>query len=249
MKTTSERLTLGDYDPLIENEHLARYRFAKPLVAGKHVADIACGTGYGSRMLADAGARTIHGMDISEEAVNLCIEQNNKSNLTYSVANAQDLTAISDNEFDVVVSFETIEHLPDVEAYLDEISRILRPGGTYLVSTPDRRIVSTMYFFQSHPANHHHVREFTGRELIELLSNRFEINACYGQAFLPCWLVFWPVQVCIKSFCRILGTTKARSFKDNLYSNGGNVEVKPRESAFRIPKYWVISCVNTRKPS
>jgi len=249
MKTTSERLTLGDYDPLIENEHLARYRFAQPMVAGMKVADLACGTGYGSQMLADAGARSVHGMDISEEAVNLCIERNNKPNVTYSVANAQDLTAISDNEFDAVVSFETIEHLPDVEAYLDEMARILRPGGTYLVSTPDRRIVSTMYFFQRHPANRHHVREYTGRQLISLLSTRFEIKARYGQAFLAWWLVFWPVQVCIKSFCRILGTAKARAFKDNLYSNGGNVEVMPKESGSRIPKYWVISCVNNRKPS
>jgi 2-polyprenyl-3-methyl-5-hydroxy-6-metoxy-1,4-benzoquinol methylase len=249
MKTTGERLTLGDYDILIQNEHLARYRFAQPLVAGKKVADLACGTGYGALMLADAGARSVHGMDISEEAVNLCIERNDKSNVTYSVANAQDLAGISDNEFDMVVSFETIEHLPDVEAYLDEIARILRPGGTYLVSTPDRRIVSTMYFFQRHPANPHHVREFTGRELLNLLSTRFEIEACHGQAFRPWWLVFWPVQVCIKSICRILGTAKARAFKDNLYSNGGNVEVAPRQSASRIPKYWVVCCKNTSKAS
>jgi 2-polyprenyl-3-methyl-5-hydroxy-6-metoxy-1,4-benzoquinol methylase len=249
MKTTSERLTLGDYDILIENEHLARYRFAQSMVAGKLVADLACGTGYGSKMLADAGARTVHGMDISEDAVNLCRECNDNPNVTYSAANAQDLTAISDNEFDVVVSFETIEHLPDVEAYLDEIARILRPGGTYLVSTPDRRIVSTMYFFQRHPANPYHIREFTGPELIGLLSTRFEIKACHGQAFLPWWLVFWPVQFCIKSFCRILGTAKARVFKDNLYSNGGNVEVMPKESVSRIPKYWVISCASTRKHS
>jgi 2-polyprenyl-3-methyl-5-hydroxy-6-metoxy-1,4-benzoquinol methylase len=247
MKTTSERLTLGDYDVLIENEHLARYRFAKQLVEGKQVADIACGTGYGSLILADAGAQSVHGMDISEEAVSLCNERNNKPNVTYSVANAQDLTAIADNEFDTVISFETIEHLPDVEAYLEEMVRILRPGGTFLVSTPDRRIVSVMYFFQGHPANHHHVREYTGRELISLLSTRFQIKACYGQAFLPWWLVFWPVQFCIKSFCRVLSTAGARDFKDNLYSDGGNVEVMPKQSGFRIPKYWVISCVRPKR--
>ena len=247
MKTTSERLTLGDYDILIENEHLARYRFAKQLVVGKQVADIACGTGYGALMLAGAGARSVRGMDISEDAVNLCIERNNQPNVTYIVANAQDLAAISDNEFDVVISFETIEHLPDVEAYLDEMVRILRPGGAFLVSTPDRRIVSVMYFFQRHPANPHHVREYTGRELMGLLSTRFQIKACYGQAFLPWWLVFWPVQFCVKSFCRILGTAKARVFKDNLYSNGGNVEVMPKQSVSRIPKYWVISCVRPER--
>lgn len=247
MKITSERLTLGQYNVLIENEHLARYRFSSEFVRGMRVADAACGTGYGSQMLADAGARSVHGMDISEEAVSLCIERNSRPNVTYSVANAQDLKAISDDEFDVVVSFETIEHLPNVEAYLDEMARILRIGGTFLVSTPDRRIVSALYFFQRHPANPYHIQEYTGRELISLLSTRFEINGCYGQAFLPWWLVFWPVQFCIKSFCRIVGTAKARSFKDNLYSNGGNVEVIPKESSSRIPKYWVISCVCQKK--
>jgi ubiquinone/menaquinone biosynthesis C-methylase UbiE len=240
---TYERLMLGEFRPLIENEHVARYRFATQLVEGKQVADIACGTGYGTQMLALSGARSVHGMDIAEEAVAFCLEHNNAPNAIYSVANAQKLAAIQDNAFDIVVSFETIEHLPGVEAYLDEMKRILRPGGTFLVSTPDRRISSVLYCFFGRPANKHHVREYTERELLNLLSQRFRIVVCYGQAFVPWWLVFWPVQVFIKAFCRILGTTKARNFKDNLYSNEGNVEVVLKKSAFRIPKYWVISCV------
>jgi O-antigen biosynthesis protein len=243
MDFTGERVVLGQSKSLIENEHLARYRFATQLVEGKQVADIACGTGYGTRMLAMSGARSVHGMDLSEDAVAFCKEHNSAPNAIYSVANAQKLAAIPDNAFDIVVSFETIEHLPEVEAYLDEMTRILRPGGTFLVSTPDRRISSVLYCFYGHPANKYHVREYTERELLSLLSRRFQIVACYGQAFVLWWLVFWPVQVFIKAFCRILGTTKARDFKDNLYSNRGNVEVKLKKLAFRIPKYWVICCV------
>jgi ubiquinone/menaquinone biosynthesis C-methylase UbiE len=247
MKITGGRLMLGEFHALIENEHLTRYRFAAKLVAGKKVADIACGTGYGTQMLAKADARSVHGMDLSAEAVGVCAERNNTPNVTYNVANAQSLTAIQDSEFDVVVSFETIEHLPNVEAYLDEMKRILRPGGTFLVSTPDRRIASVMYRFIGHPANKYHVREYTGRELMDLLSTRFQIQACYGQAFVSRWLVFWPVQFFVKSFCRILGPAKARDFKDNLYSNKGNVEVTPRESASGIPKFWVVSCIRPEK--
>lgn len=243
MDKTCERLMLGECRPLIENEHLARYRFAAQFVKGKQVADIACGTGYGTQILANSGARSVHGVDLSEEAVAFCMEHNNVPNATYSVANAQKLTTISDKAFDIVVSFETIEHLPGVEAYLDEMARILRPGGTFLVSTPERRISSVLYCFFGRPANKYHVREFTERELLNLLSRCFQIIACYGQAFVPWWLVFWPVQVFIKFICRILGTTKARDFKDNLYSNRGNVEVTLKKSVFRIPKYWVISCV------
>ncbi len=234
---------LGEFRPLIENEHLARYRFAAQLAKGKQVADIACGTGYGTKMLALSGAHSVHGMDLSEDAVAFCKEHNHAPNAIYSVANAQKLTAIQDSAFDIVVSFETIEHLSDVEAYLDEMARILRPGGTFLVSTPDRRISSVLYFFFGHPANKYHVREYNQRELLNLLSRRFHIIARYGQAFVPWWLVFWPVQVFIKAFCRILGTTKARDFKDNLYSNRGNVEVTLTKYTFRIPKYWVITCV------
>jgi 2-polyprenyl-3-methyl-5-hydroxy-6-metoxy-1,4-benzoquinol methylase len=244
MDFTGERVVLGKSKSLIENEHLARYRFASQLVEGKQVADIACGTGYGTQMLARSGARSVHGMDLSEETITFCLQHNNAPNATYSVVNAQKLTTISDSTFDIVVSFETIEHLTDVEAYLNEMARILRPGGTFLVSTPDRRISSVLYCFFGHPANQYHVREYNERELINLLSQQFHIIACYGQAFVPWWLVFWPVQVFIKAFCRVLGTAKARDFKDNLYSNRGNVEVVLKKSVFRIPKYWVISCVH-----
>ena len=243
MEFTGERLVLGKSKARIESEHLARYRFAAQLVTGKRVADIACGTGYGAQLLAKAGARSVHGIDLSEEAVRYCVENNNTSNVTYSVANAQSLAAIADGEFDVVVSFETIEHLPNVEAYLDEMARILRPDGTFLVSTPDRRIASVMHFFLGHPGNKYHVREYTERELLRLLSTRFQIKACYGQAFVPQWLVFWPVQFLVKTFCRILGTASARDFKDNLYGNWGNVEVTPRTSTSTIPQFWVIRCV------
>ncbi len=249
MDFTGERLVLGKSKALLENEHLARYRYAMQWAGGMRVADIACGTGYGTQMLAKAGAKSVHGMDLSEEAVEFCRENYNIPGVTYSVANAQKITAIGDGEFDLVVSFETIEHLPDVEAYLDEMARILRPGGKFLVSTPDRRIASVMYRLLGRPANKHHVREYTKDELVKLLSTRFQIEGLYGQAFVPWWLVFWPVQVCIKSLCRIINTKRARGFKNELYSRGGNVEVMENPSAFKIPKFWVVSCTLQRSTS
>jgi ubiquinone/menaquinone biosynthesis C-methylase UbiE len=247
MEITGERLFLGHMTARTENEHLARYRFAMELVRGKRVADIACGSGYGTQILASAGARSVHGMDISEEAVEFARTQYNASNATYSVANAQELTTISDGEFDVVVSFETIEHLQDVEAYLDEMKRILRPGGVFVVSTPDRRLASLWYWYFGHPKNPYHAREYTERELLDLLSTRFQIKACYGQAFVPQWLVFWPVQYIIKVFRGIFNTAKVRAFRDNLYSNGGNCKVVPKEPGTGVPNYWVISCVRQEK--
>jgi O-antigen biosynthesis protein len=247
MDFTGERVVLGRSAGLVENEHLARYRFAAKLVQGKLVADIACGTGYGTLLLAKAGAQSVHGMDISADVIASNRERLNAPNVTFSVANAEHLSLIPDGEYDVVISFETIEHLPNVEPYLDEMVRVLRPGGIFLVSTPDKRIASVMHFFLGHPRNPFHVREYDERELIHLLSSRFQIEAIFGQAFLPHWLVFWPVQVFIKAFCHILGTPNAREFKDQLYSKGGRVEVTPREGESRIPKFWVISCIRQEK--
>ncbi len=167
MEITCERLVLGEFPVLTQDEHLARYRFATQFVEGKLVADIACGTGYGTQMLSKAGALRVSGMDSSEQTVALCRERYDKSpGVTYSVADAQGLTAILDGEYEVVVSFETIEHLPDAEAYLNEMARILKPGGTLLVSTPDRRLSSVMHVFLGHPSNPYHVREYTEPELL-----------------------------------------------------------------------------------
>jgi SAM-dependent methyltransferase len=164
----------------------------------------------------------------------------------FTTANAQELSGVPDCSFDVVVSFETIEHLPLMEAYLNEMSRILRPGGAFLVSTPDRRIGSVLYWLFRRPQNHFHVRELSERELLKVLSVFFWIETRYGQAFVPHWLVVWPVQVAIKAFCRLVRSPALIRFRDNLYTNGRSFEVIPADGASGIPKFWVVLC---RKPT
>lgn len=240
MEITCERLFLGKSGQLQQDEHLARYQFAAQFVTGKDVADIACGTGYGSRMLARAGAKSVHGMDVSPETVEYCKSQNGADNVIFTTGDAQNLSHIRDASFDMVVSFETIEHLPSMEAYLGEMWRILRPNGLFLVSTPDRRIGSVLYWLFRRAQNPYHVRELSGRELQKALSTNFDIEALFGQAFVPRWVVFWPVQVAIKTFCRILRSAALYNFRDKLYSNGGRVEVIPVNGTSSIPKFWVV---------
>lgn len=146
-----ERLVLGQSPELTEEEHLARYRFAIDLVFGRRVADIACGTGYGATMLAENGAKEVLGMDISEEALLAAREHCPHPRVSFAIADAQNLTSMQDGAFDVVVSFETIEHLNNVRAYIGEMARILRPGGKFVVSTPDRRLASVMHCFRGRP--------------------------------------------------------------------------------------------------
>jgi SAM-dependent methyltransferase len=240
---TCERLTLGEISEGTEREHLARYDFAVQYVRNKQVADIACGTGYGTQMLAEAGAKSVLGMDISADAVRYSRQTYDGPNLSYAVADAQNLATVRDAEFDVIVSFETIEHLTDVEAYLDELKRTLRPGGTLLISTPDRRIASVLHPFLGHPKNPFHVREYTKSEFLGLLSTRFQIKACYGQAFVPGWRVFWPIQVLIKVLCRFFGEVKGREVRDRLYNNSGHVEVVHTNKNSGIANFWVAVCI------
>jgi len=245
MIASGERMVPGESAPLVEKEHLERYRFVASvgLVAGSAVADIACGSGYGAKMLAESGARSVLGVDISSETVEFATIQHGSEAARFQVGSAEDLSFIPSGSLDVVVSFETIEHVTGSDQMLDEFWRIIKPGGHLFVSTPDRRIASVMFAITRRPQNPHHVREFTGQELCKALRRRFEIESLYGQAFLSRWLVAWPVQVLIKAGCRIANREGIFKWRDDVFSNQGNVEVvAATERVSMIPKYWVVHC-------
>ena len=117
--------------------HLARYEFASQHVSQKTVADIACGTGYGTRLLAEkGGAKKVFGVDICEPAIEYARTRHLADGCVYQVSDAT-ATGMADASIDVVVSFETLEHIPDDVALLHEFARILKPGGTLICSTPN----------------------------------------------------------------------------------------------------------------
>ena len=108
-------------------EHWHRYRFIAPLVAGKRVLDIACGEGYGSNVLA-ASAADVGGVDISADAVAHAVETYKRDNLGYQVGSCTEIP-VGDASIDVLVSFETLEHISEQEKFLAEIKRVLAPTG------------------------------------------------------------------------------------------------------------------------
>lgn len=148
---------------IIFNEHLVRYRLASRLVSGKKVLDIACGSGYGSKILAEAGG-LVTGMDISGEAIANAEKFFSHQNITYKVGSGESLEF--ENEFfDVVVSFETIEHLENPEKYLKELSRVIKKEGMVLISTPNKEV-----FGQQNP---YHLKEYTRDEFQSEVEKHF----------------------------------------------------------------------------
>ncbi len=124
----------------IAQMHQERYKFAAKYVSGMSVLDVACGEGYGSDMLSRE-ARNLVGVDIDEITINSAKDKYKRDNLKFLVGGVSNIP-VKNLSIDVVVSFETIEHvrLKEQIAFLEEVSRILRKDGIFIVSTPDKDV-------------------------------------------------------------------------------------------------------------
>ena len=123
-------------------EHLHRYAVAVTLAHGKRVLDIACGEGYGSNLLAAAGAEVI-GIDIAPDVIAHAKRAYPRQNLIFREGSCLNIP-MDDKSIDLVVSFETIEHVWDEQqvTFLREIERVLKPEGLLLMSTPNKLLYS-----------------------------------------------------------------------------------------------------------
>jgi SAM-dependent methyltransferase len=172
-----ERLDVATRIPRTKEqcEHYARYVWASRLVHGDTL-DIACGTGYGARLLA-RHAR-VSGVDRDEEALETA-----RARVAghFTVAEAPPIP-FPEASFDFVVCFETVEHVADDLEFIREIRRVLRPGGELLISTPNKDISAP----GDVPLNEWHLREYTLVSLKTLLEAAgLEVVTDYGQSFSP----------------------------------------------------------------
>lgn len=177
MRFTGERF-IPTEEGKIQLEHYHRYAVVRDLVAGKRVLDVACGEGYGSSMLAEV-AVAVTGVDISSEAVLHAEATYVKPNLTYLEGSATALP-FADASFEVVVSFETIEHLAGQAEMVSELRRVLRPEGILIISSPNRPVYSE----ESGEHNEFHVKELDFAEFDALLKVQFPAVRYLGQRML-----------------------------------------------------------------
>ena len=171
---TGERMTTA-MSGQIEYEHLHRYLFARELCRGQDVLDVASGEGYGAALLAQC-ARSVIGVELDQSSVEHASASYQNERLEFRVGDARQIP-LPDACVDRVVSFETIEHFFDHAEFLDEVRRVLRPGGMFIASSPDRDVYSPL---NGH-VNPFHVHELSRREFQELLRSRFSYTDLYAQ--------------------------------------------------------------------
>jgi len=161
--------------------HIRRYELAAELldrINGTAVADLACGTGYGSTILAHNPQTTYIGVDIDQPTIDYANRRYGSSTRHFHTASAID-PPIEDNAVDLVASFETIEHIEQTQALCAQYARILKPAGLLVVSTPNKLGPTP-----------HHVHDWDLKDFIATLEPDFEILKLIAQ--LPIDTVFDP---------------------------------------------------------
>ncbi len=158
---------------LMESEHRGRYLWAAALAAGRDVLDAGCGTGYGSEMLADAGARSVIGVDIAADAIEGARSACTHPACEFRIGSVHELP-YEDGRFDLAVCFEVIEHVDEQAKALSELRRVLKDSGVLAISSPNREVYP--------PGNPHHVHEFVPDELERALGEQFANVRLYRQS-------------------------------------------------------------------
>jgi 2-polyprenyl-3-methyl-5-hydroxy-6-metoxy-1,4-benzoquinol methylase len=174
LEPTGERMIMEHYQDspelyLVHLFHTITYHFAEAFTLDRRVLDYGCGSGYGSAIIAGK-ARSVTGVDVSAEAIAYAQAHYTLPNLDYRAIAPDQPLPFEAGSFQTVLSFQVIEHVSDPDAYLREIARVLEPGGTLVMATPDRR---TRLLPLQRPWNRWHLVEYSGQTLSRLLLRHF----------------------------------------------------------------------------
>lgn len=177
-KKIETRIIPEETDRSFYLQHLKVYSFVRDNVDDKTVLDVGCGDGYGAAFLAER-AKFVQGIDYEPEVVLSAKNKYKASNLRYSVMDALKLE-FPNNEFDIVCSFQVIEHMPEdtISVYLSELKRVLKGNGMLCLSTLN--LSKVMKFPKTYKKNPAHCKEFRLEELEGALSKVFDEITIYG---------------------------------------------------------------------
>ena len=178
LEFTGERFVTNLIDKYIVAEHYQRYNAVLDIVKGKKVLDAACGAGYGTALMATT-AEKVTGIDISAETIAYAQKRYaGQKNASYVEASIAELP-FEDHSFDVIVSFETIEHVTEElqDSFLKEIKRCLKEDGILVMSSPDKRTYTDLL----EHINEFHIKEFYADEFEAFLQREFKFCQFYLQ--------------------------------------------------------------------
>lgn len=222
LKFTGERLTAERHFTDGAIEHLHRYAFASQFIKEKIVLDIASGEGYGSCLLSKY-AKFVYGVDIDIDSVTHASIKYRRDNIRYLHGNCLNIP-IESNAIDIIVSFETIEHLVEQEQMIVEFKRVLKDDGLLIISTPEKE-----YYHKVDPNNPFHLKELYLKEFESLIRSNFAFALFYLQR-TKLGSIILPVDL-----------------KPNCYFESfGNFEHVITQSSFKDPIYNLAVCSNSK---
>lgn len=186
---TGERMIPEKSDPVTFWEHIFRYKFAKKFAKGKEILDIACGEGYGTAALTVAGPKSIIGIDISVEA---CQHAMCRYGIKVIAGRAEEIP-FKANSLDLIVSFETLEHIAHPADFIKESARVLRENGKIILSTPNKLVFNSPEVYgDKKKDNPFHIHEFDQLEFLDFVSRYFKNFRLYMQ--WPKTMAWWNLQ-------------------------------------------------------
>lgn len=216
MEFSGERFIPQQTDRELEIEHLQRYESLEEIVRNKIVLDAACGEGYGSYLLSRS-AGFVYAIDIDEQTISEARQKYVGENIDFQLSSIEDLP-YKNNFFDVVVSFETLEHVDEhaQQNFMRQIKRVLKDDGILIISTPNKKYYSD----ETEYRNPFHVKELYREEFQGLLEEHFVYVEILSQGF---------------EVASIIGST---------YSSNVSYQNLSRDNVPRREKYMIAVCSN-----
>jgi SAM-dependent methyltransferase len=229
---TGERFIPRQTDPLLVLEHYHRYHYASRFAQNKKILDIGCGEGYGSAFLSQSASAVV-GMDCDPETIDHARKQYAAvPNLTFQLGRCEDSPATT-GSFDVVVSFELLEHLDSAGQvkFLENVRQALKKDGLFIVSSPERNEYAVTY----QERNEFHRHEMTLLELKAFLGTFFRHVHLCAQRVLT-----------LSTMWQLEGWQGAQF---RFHSRKELLEGIPGNESFSSPLYLIALCSNDPLPA